>query len=122
MHAEMPPKGVKTMKTARIGVRVVLISLALFADGEEGLAKELFTAVQAGEITKVNELITQGAQVHLREDGKTALMYAAQYTQSPEIIEALVTAGALVDARDRLKQTPLMYAAAYNENPALSEA
>jgi hypothetical protein len=99
------------MKTARIGVLVVLISLALFAFGEEGLANELFTAVQAGEITKVNELITQGAQVNLREDGKTALMYAAQYNQSPEIIEALVTAGALVDARDRLKQTPLMYAA-----------
>jgi ankyrin repeat protein len=49
--------------------------------------------------------------------GKTALMYAAEYNQNPEVITTLLKAGADLEAQDKTGMTALMYAAAANPIP-----
>ena len=69
----------------------------------------------AGDLRRVEEALAAGASVdHVDREGKTALMYAALYGHLP-VIEALLAAGAEVDARSETEgeggQTALMQAA-----------
>ena len=57
--------------------------------------------------------------------GRTPLMYAAQSTDNPEIVHALLAAGAALQQKDRDRGrgwTPLAYAAARNRNVGVLEA
>ena len=51
----------------------------------------------------------------------TPLHLAAMANENPAVIETLLKAGAVLEARDKWKNTPLHYAARYNENPAVIE-
>ena len=44
-------------------------------------------------------------------------MYAARYNSSPDVITALLEAGASINDRTDDGMTPLMYTAQYNSNP-----
>ena len=64
-----------------------------------------------GDADRVIELIAHGADVNLVDQagGHTALHFAAQ-GQHAETAQALLSAGAEVDARDRFGKTPLSMA------------
>ena len=49
-------------------------------------------------------------------------MYAARYNSSPDVITALLEAGASINDRNNYGDTPLMYAAQYNSNPEVITA
>ena len=52
--------------------------------------------------------------VSRNDDGRTLLHYAARFEERPEVLEALLAAGADVVARDGAGQTPLHVAAWYD--------
>ena len=56
------------------------------------------------------------------EDGWTPLMLAAVGNSNPEVITALLKAGAKLEARDEAGWTPLMIAAGFNSNPEVITA
>ena len=60
-------------------------------------------------VQDVNTCLAAGAEPSLHSAG--------MYTDNPEVIAALVRAGANLNARDSQKTTPLHYAARSNENP-----
>ncbi len=67
-----------------------------------------------------NDLIAGTIDVHARgEYGETPLMFAAVYNQNPDVITALINAGADVNARDEYGWTPLMEATSNNKNPEI---
>ena len=66
----------------------------------------------------ITTLLKAGADLKAQDkNGATALMYAAEYNQNPEVITTLLKAGADIKAQDKNGETPLMYAAALNQNP-----
>jgi ankyrin repeat protein len=98
--------------------------------------KDFFELVREGTPNKIQEAIGAGADIEARDRlGLTALMYAAMINQNPEVITALLKAGADIKARGKdgktallnaganLKardsdgETALMYAATGNHNP-----
>lgn len=67
----------------------------------------------------IKELIIRGSDVNAKDDeGKTALMIAAQFSSSVDInnVLTLLTYGANVNAQDNEGKTPLMYAAMQRSN------
>lgn len=69
-------------------------------------------------LEEVEELIRKGADVNAKnEEGRTALMYAAEFNKNPEVIKVLLTNGADVNAKDKDGETALMSAVAFNKNP-----
>lgn len=87
--------------------------------GKEGPVEEansaLFRAVEKRDLKGVEEAIESGADPNAkRKDDVTPLMYAASYSDCPEIVELLIKKGADVNAREsQFGMTPLMFAAAY---------
>ena len=58
---------------------------------------------------------------HADKNGKTPLMYAAQYNADVRTVKYLLDKGAKIDVRNSNEWTPLMYAARYNPNPTVME-
>lgn len=77
-----------------------------------------FELVKTGTPQDVQAAIDAGADANAQDkyDG-TALMWAAENNQNPEVIITLLTAGADLEAEDEDGMTPLMLAAWYNQNP-----
>ena len=73
---------------------------------------ELLEAVKAGDLTRVSKALADGADVDARDRGweRTALMLASSPTR-PDIMKALLDAGAAVDLRASLGETALILAA-----------
>ena len=80
-----------------------------------------FRAVEKEDAEAVQRMIREGVNVNTRDDsdGRTALMYAAQYNKKTKIINLLIKAKADVNAQDLNEMTALMYAAQKNHNPAV---
>jgi len=74
-----------------------------------GTAQDVQTAIDKG--ANVNDVLPAGDAQHM---GKTPLMMAARYNQSPEVIAVLLKAGADVNAVDALHSTALIWAAGGN--------
>ena len=69
---------------------------------------------------KVRIEVLCGADVKARDvNGTTALHFAASYTDSPRVIQALLDNGAEILARNIFDYTPLHLAASLNHNPAV---
>ncbi|HNX77447.1 MAG TPA: ankyrin repeat domain-containing protein [Candidatus Rifleibacterium sp.] len=72
----------------------------------------------------VVDAIKNGADVNAtdKEHGETVLSLAVTYNSNLEIINALIVAGADVNARNDAGMTPLIWAASFNDNPAIVKA
>jgi len=94
------------------------IALVLLFCGMCLFAQSLFDLVQTGTPEQVQATIRAGAKLDNRdEDGRTPLMYAAEYNENPAVVTTLLNAGAKLDDRDKNGMTPLMHAAWINMNP-----
>ena len=70
----------------------------------------LLQAAKDGNINKVKELLSEGANVNAKDsNGKTALMYAAEKGYL-DIVKLLVNGGANIHAKDSKGKTAIMYA------------
>lgn len=81
---------------------------------------ELMQAAHAGDLAAVQRLITAGADVNaVAEGGWTALMKACYNAEQdrghPEVVKALIDAGANIEAPIGYGVRPLMLAAGYGE-------
>lgn len=76
----------------------------------------LGVAIQKNDPVMIKALIVKGADVNMinRETGETPLMFAARYSTSEGVVEALLDAGAEINAKDKKGRTAL---SAANENP-----
>jgi ribosomal protein L12E/L44/L45/RPP1/RPP2 len=87
---------------------------------------DFFELVQSGTSQDVQAAISNGADVKAKDkDGMTALILAAGANQDPEVITALVKAGADVNiqvSNGTFKVTPLVAAAWQNANPEVVAA
>ena len=71
----------------------------------------LFNYVEKRNLTKLKQLIKNGVDVNLTYKNSTALIIANDYcNEKIEIVEALVNAGANLDAQDDYKYTALISA------------
>ena len=67
--------------------------------------------VTSGTVEEVRAAIRDGAYIDARtEDGAPALMYTAEHNENPEVIWALLDAGAKVKVRDIVGRTAFDYA------------
>jgi ankyrin repeat protein len=82
-------------------------------------AKDFFTICRYGSLRKVNDAIKAGADVNMgiKYGHGTPLMWAISDNSNPEVITALIEAGAHVNDIGPAGRTPLMFAAKKNTNP-----
>jgi len=82
-------------------------------------AKDFFTICRYGSLRQVNDAIEVGADVNMGNNygHGSPLMQAARNNSNPEVITALIEAGANVNYIGPAGRTPLMIAAATNTNP-----
>lgn len=97
-----------TIGTARTAALAVLLVTGF--GGGAAIGGELHDAAKAGDITEVRRLIEAGANVKVREDSFTPLHLAA----SGDVAQALIDAGANVNAKGKGGATPLHSAASGN--------
>lgn len=84
---------------------------------------EFIELCKIGSLQQINDAIKNGANVNAkRDDGLTALMWAALNNPNPEVITALVKASANVSATDNKGWTALMFAVNQNSNPEVITA
>ncbi len=119
----MPSENSGFGRRALIGGAGFLFAL-LFARGENSLAEgdpgmTLIEAVEAGNTGKALELVSGGAPLEARDaENRTALLLATR-GNLVEIAAALVKAGADVNAKDSIHDTPFLYAGAEGRNDIL---
>src|SRR5262249_48818345 len=85
--------------------------------GEEAVyqerIKELFTAAENGEISRVLKTLEKGLNVNDKDaKGETVLMRVAEKGRHPSLVVVLLAKGASLREQDRQGQTALMKAAA----------
>jgi cytohesin len=87
---------------------IALLSFTLVCHALPAVAQELEDAIDAGDLAQVQSILKKNPESvqHADEEGKTPLHHAAQYGRV-SIAEALVNAGARLDATDSLGFTPL---------------
>ena len=102
----------------RIIVAVLAILLTASASAQ---TTNFFDLVKTGSPQAVQAAIANGADVNARDnDGVTALMYAAESNQNPDVVATLLKAGADILAKDSKPHwggTALLWAAVGNKNP-----
>ncbi|MEQ1523653.1 MAG: ankyrin repeat domain-containing protein, partial [Aestuariivirga sp.] len=79
----------------------------------------LIEAVQSGNTGKALELVSGGAPLEARDaENRTALLLAT-HANLVEIASTLIRAGADVNAKDNIHDTPFLYAGAEGRNDIL---
>lgn len=87
------------------------------AQGDPGVL--LIEAVREGNAGKVLQLVSEGVPLEARDaDNRTALLLATR-ANLVEIAAALINAGADVNAKDSIHDTPFLYAGAEGRNNIL---
>ena len=91
---------------------------------KENQKQNLFAAVQTNDITKLEALLKQGADINARDRyGWTPLFWAVQERSGENhsnLISALLRNGAAIEAKDKTNCTPLMHAAESGDEEAIS--
>lgn len=78
----------------------------------EEMSEQLFTAIEASDLETIEALIEAGVDLSLNNERNQPVLNVAQRQENPlPMIELLVSAGADVDATDRLGNTALILAA-----------
>lgn len=86
--------------------------------GEE-TAMNLLDAVRAGEVETVRLLLSDGADIEMRDtDERTPLLLATRQ-DAVEIARLLIEAGADINAKDAIQDTPFLYAGAEGRDAIL---
>ena len=95
-----------------------------FTEQEIRLVQEAIEAEKEALAATIEELrIEAAAEAKKREDDQfTILHYAAWKNDNPEIIAALLNAGANIHEKDKNGRTPLHFAAENNDNPKIIAA
>lgn len=77
----------------------------------ESLRRILFEAVESGNAAAIRFLKSYGLDINVQNerDGKTALMYAAQISSNPRVINALLESGAETYIKDNEGKTAAYY-------------
>ena len=77
-------------------------------------------AAASGNEWQVKNLLESGAKVDLQDnDGWTALMYAARYSDSLATMTLLLDAAADVKIKNKYDSTALLLAVCYGNNPQI---
>ncbi len=92
-----------------------LLAIATFALGygpSSGHASQLVDAVRAGDLGSVRRMLDQGDSPNaVNSHGESALGWGS-FNGQLSIVKELLTAGADVNRKDALGNTPVLYAAA----------
>ncbi len=112
------------MKTARVVMLLLLtMPITLSLASCAGMTRwALMSETRSGKNAKTVTELAKEVQGR-RDAGETlgaALRQAAVSNPNPEVITALLGAGADVNARDKDGMTPLMFAAVHNPNPEVA--
>lgn len=101
---------------------IVAVALAIFlAASAFAQSSDLFTLVTSGTPQQIQTAIKQGANVNaLDNDGWTPLMVAAGGCKNPDVITALLQAGAKTETQNKEGRTALMIAAGGNSPEIVS--
>ena len=83
------------------------------SNAKEIKPQDLFSAIQDGNLEMVRKLLEKGADPNLQDisDGSTLLHYSVAAAKA-DIVQELITKGALVNAEDNCKESPLHVATA----------
>ena len=80
-------------------------------------AGKFFCLCKSGSAEQVRDAFNAELDINAKDsDGRTALMWAAQYNTDPEVIKVLLDAGADIIAKDGEGKTALMWAAKWNSD------
>ncbi|SDZ66811.1 ankyrin repeat domain-containing protein [Pseudomonas sp. NFIX28] len=97
----------------------VVLAVGLFAGVAMANDKALLEAVRDGQLPKVQALISQGANLNVRDsDGSSPLLLATAANQV-EIARALIEAGADVNQKNLIHDSPYLLAGASGRNAIL---
>ena len=103
---------VKIVFLALLGLASVVASQAKSSDEASARDQQLIAASERGDVAEVRTLLAQGASIGAKDvRGRTALM-AATHANQIETAAVLIAAGADVNARDNIKDSPYLYAGA----------
>ena len=106
----------KLAALAALFAMVLSCGLAASEEGKEGMM--LLDAVRAGKLMEVRSMLGK-ADLEARDgQGRSALLLAT-HANNVEIARALIDAGADVNARDAIKDTPYLYAGAEGRDEIL---
>jgi ankyrin repeat protein len=106
------------MQFNKLNLRVfkIVFCVSLLVIAACATSSPLFTAVNKGDVSQVDQLLKSGAQVNERDrQGYTPLMHASWNGQQA-LVERLINSGADINVRDNSGFTALMYAAIYGHN------
>src|SRR4051812_3730 len=91
---------------------VFLMAASAFVHAAPSADQALITAAGKGDLATVERLMREGASVTARDArGRTALLAAAHGDHVP-VARALIAAGADVNAKDDIQDSPYLYAGA----------
>jgi hypothetical protein len=110
----------KVIRTV-ISVTTVLVALACGERAWSGdLSAQLVEAAKRGDLASVRRLLAKGAEANAKDPkmGIPALVYAASGSHLP-VVEALLAAGANIEARDLVGGTALIVAASAGRTPVV---
>ncbi|NCF56494.1 MAG: hypothetical protein GWP41_09575, partial [Planctomycetia bacterium] len=99
---------------------LVISTLLATADLQSQEVTPLHIAASGNDLKKVSLLLEKGAEANARHTtGVPPLMFAAQFSSTPEIVQLLLEKGAEINARDTDGWTPLMIAAGKSSTPEI---
>lgn len=102
------------MKRLAISTFILLLFASLTLDkafAQTTQTKSLHQATVSGDIERVKELLTKGADINLKNRQGWTPLHAAVWNQKQEIAKLLIEKGADVNIRDRTSRTALQFAA-----------
>lgn len=89
------------------------------SDAEKRLAGLLLNFADKGDVSKVKQLLDQGASVHFENNDHETALHLGAGSRNIEIVRLLLAAGADPNARDQVGRTPLFRIIANPTNPDL---